>query len=117
MVDAAVRSLRPRGRHVQVGLLFGEQAAAPLPWGLVVGRELEVAGSHGMAAADYPAMLDLIATGRLDPGRLVGRVVGLDRAGAELMAMDVPAPFAGITVATLRPVSARRSPAPSNARR
>lgn len=101
VVDAAVRSLRPRGRHVQVGLLFGEQAAAPLPWGLVVGRELEVAGSHGMAAADYPAMLDLIATGRLDPGRLVGRVVGLDRAGAELMAMDVPAPFAGITVATL----------------
>lgn len=101
VVDAALRSLRPRGRHVQVGLMLGEQAAAPLPWGLVVARELVVAGSHGMAAADYPAMLQLIADGRLDPGRLVGRLVGLDQAGIELMAMDAPAPSAGITVATL----------------
>lgn len=101
VVDAALRSLRPRGRHVQVGLMLGEQASAPLPWGLVVARELVVAGSHGMAAADYPAMLQLIADGTVNPGRLVGRVVGLDRAGIELMAMDAPAPSAGITVATL----------------
>ncbi|MFT3969768.1 MAG: hypothetical protein QM695_05665 [Micropruina sp.] len=45
---------------------------AALPWGLVVARELIVAGSHGMAAADHPAMLQLIADGTVDPGRLVG---------------------------------------------
>lgn len=101
VVDAALRSLRPRGRHVQVGLMLGEQAAAPLPWDMVVARELVVAGSHGMAAGDYPAMLQLIADGTVDPGRLVGRVVSLDRAGVELMAMDTPAPSAGITVATV----------------
>lgn len=101
VVDAALHSLRPRGRHVQVGLMLGDHAAAPLPWGLVVARELVVAGSHGMAAADYPAMLQLIADGTVDPARLVGRVVDLDRAGVELMAMDAPAPSAGITVAVL----------------
>ena len=101
VVDAAVRSLRPRGRHVQVGLMLGEQSAAPVPWGVVVARELQIAGSHGMPAADYPAMLALIGTGRVDPTRLVGRVVELSQAGAELMAMDAPAPSTGITVATI----------------
>ncbi|MFT3832265.1 MAG: zinc-binding dehydrogenase [Micropruina sp.] len=101
IVDVAVRSLRPRGRHVQVGLMLGDQSTAAVPWGAVVARELQVVGSHGMPAADYPAMLELIGTGRVDPGRLVGRVVDLSRAGVELMAMDAPALSPGITVATL----------------
>lgn len=101
IVDVAVRSLRPRGRHVQVGLMLGDQSTAAVPWGAVVARELQIVGSHGMPAADYPAMLELIGTGRVDPGRLVGRVVDLSRAGVELMAMDAPASSPGITVATL----------------
>ncbi|MGC3956285.1 MAG: alcohol dehydrogenase catalytic domain-containing protein [Propionicimonas sp.] len=97
---AAVRSLRRRGRHVQVGLMLGDNAQAALPWSEVVARELEVVGSHGMAAADYPSLLDLIVTGRLDPAPLVGRVVDLAQAGAELMALDEPvAAAAGIVVA------------------
>ncbi|MEA5054180.1 MAG: zinc-dependent alcohol dehydrogenase family protein [Propionicimonas sp.] len=96
---AAVRSLRRRGRHVQVGLMLGDNADAPLPWGEIVAQELEVVGSHGMAAADYPGLLELIVRGRLDPARLVGRVVDLGRAGEELMALDRPAPAAaGIVV-------------------
>jgi alcohol dehydrogenase len=35
-------------------------------------------------------MLALLATGALDPERLVTRVVGLDEAGAALAAMDAP---------------------------
>jgi alcohol dehydrogenase len=98
--EASVRSLRPRGRHVQVGLMLGDDARAPLPWGLVVARELEIYGSHGMAAADYPAMLAMVADGRLQPGRLVGATVPLEEAGAALMALDRPvAGSAGITVA------------------
>jgi alcohol dehydrogenase len=99
--DASVRALRRRGRHVQVGLMLGDDARAPLPWDLVVARELEILGSHGMAAAHYPAMLDLVAAGRLRPDLLVGDVIPLERAGAALMAMDDPvARTAGITVAT-----------------
>ncbi|HEY7811690.1 MAG TPA: alcohol dehydrogenase catalytic domain-containing protein, partial [Nakamurella sp.] len=75
--DAAVRSLRRRGTHVQVGLMLGAAAAAPLPWDRLIAWELTVVGSHGMAAADYPPMLELVTSGRLRPGRLVGSVVGL----------------------------------------
>jgi D-arabinose 1-dehydrogenase-like Zn-dependent alcohol dehydrogenase len=99
---SSVRSLRRRGRHVQVGLLLGPASTPPLPMDLVVARELEVYGSHGMAAQDYPPMLDLIAAGRLDPRQLVGAVIGLDEAGAALAAMDeVSARTAGMTVVDL----------------
>ena len=99
--DAAVRSLRRRGRHVQVGLMLGVDALAPLPWDLVVARELSVHGSHGMAAADYPAMLAMVADGRLDPAALIGRTITLDEAPAALMAMDQPATGSGMTVISL----------------
>ncbi|MCA0294182.1 MAG: zinc-dependent alcohol dehydrogenase family protein [Actinobacteria bacterium] len=99
---AGVRSLRRRGRHVQVGLMLGDHADAPLPWGPVVARELAVLGSHGMAAADYPGLLAMIASGRLDPRALVGRTVPLAQAGAELMALDAPVPAAaGMVVAVV----------------
>jgi alcohol dehydrogenase len=97
--DASIRSLRRRGRHVQVGLIFG---SAPIPWDLVVARELRIAGSHGMAAADYPAMLAMVADGRLRPRELVGSVIGLEDAGAALTAMDNPvADRAGLVVVEL----------------
>ena len=94
---ASVRSLRRRGRHVQVGLLLGADAATALPMDLVVAHELEVLGSHGMAAVDYPAMLDLVRRGELAPAALVSRVVELEQAGAALAALDHPGP-PGITV-------------------
>jgi alcohol dehydrogenase len=98
--EASVRSLRRRGRHVQVGLMLAAAARAPLPWDLVVARELEVYGSHGMAAADYPAMLAMVTDGRLDPRRLVGAVVSLDEVGPALAAMDDPVPrHPGLTIA------------------
>ena len=95
---ASVRCLRPRGRHVQVGLLLGDASTPPLPMDLVVARELSVHGSHGMPAHQYPDLLALVADGALDPGLLVGRVIGLDEAGAALAAMDEPATSAGMTV-------------------
>ena len=95
---ASVRSLRPRGRHVQVGLLLGDAATPPIPMDVVVGRELEIYGSHGMPARDYPAMLALVADGTLRPDLLLGSVIGLEDAGAALAAMDLPAPSAGMTV-------------------
>jgi D-arabinose 1-dehydrogenase-like Zn-dependent alcohol dehydrogenase len=98
---ASVLSLRRRGRHVQVGLLLGQASTPPLPMDRVVAQELEVYGSHGMAAADYPAMLDLVADGTLRPDRLVGEVIGLESAGAALAAMDLPATATGITVVSL----------------
>ena len=97
---ASVRSLRRRGRHVQAGLLLGANSTPPLPMDLVISQELEIYGSHGMPARDYPAMLSLIEDGTLRPADLVGLVIGLEEAGAALAAMDHPS-AAGMTVVTL----------------
>ncbi|MGV0741743.1 zinc-dependent alcohol dehydrogenase family protein [Mycolicibacterium sp. XJ870] len=87
---ASVSSLRRRGRHVQVGLLLGDAAQTAFPMDRVVAEELAILGSHGMPAVDYPALLNLVASGTLEPERLVTRRVALDDAGAALAAMDEP---------------------------
>ncbi|NLF05038.1 MAG: zinc-binding dehydrogenase, partial [Actinomycetales bacterium] len=87
---ASILSLRRRGRHVQVGLLLGEHARPPLPMDRVVAWELELYGSHGMGAGEYPEMLRRIASGELDPGVLVGRTVSLEEAPAALEALGRP---------------------------
>jgi alcohol dehydrogenase len=83
----AILSLRKRGRHVQVGLLAAEGGDAALPLGQIIARELEVIGSHGMQAHQYPRLLAMMAAGRLQPGRLVQRTITLDEAPAALEAM------------------------------
>ncbi|MDQ3359238.1 MAG: zinc-dependent alcohol dehydrogenase family protein [Actinomycetota bacterium] len=99
---ASVRSLRRRGRHVQVGLLLGASSTPPIPMDRVIAHELEIYGSHGMAAQEYPAMLDLIAGGVLRPDRLVGRVIGLAEAGRALATMDSAPATGGMTVVRVR---------------
>ncbi|MFG6493134.1 zinc-dependent alcohol dehydrogenase family protein [Microbacterium sp. P03] len=95
---ASIASLRPRGRHIQVGLLLGGDAAPAIPMGQVITKELELYGSHGMAARDYPGMLELVASGALRPDRLVGEVIELADAGAALAAMSGPPTTHGVTV-------------------
>lgn len=97
VAEASVRCLRPRGRHVQVGLLLGDDARA-VPMDVVVARELDVLGSHGMPSGDYPEMLAMIAAGALDPRRLVRRTASLAEGPALLEAMDDPLAAEGITV-------------------
>lgn len=95
---SSVRCLRRRGRHLQVGLLVGPESRPPIPMDLVIARELEIYGSHGMPARDYPAMLALIADRTLRPELLIGRQISLDQAPAALAAMDRQAHGAGTTV-------------------
>ena len=57
-----------------------------------------------MAASAYPEMLALVEAGRLRPGDLVTREIGLDAAPAALAAMGDGG--AGVTV--IRPAAAAR---------
>jgi D-arabinose 1-dehydrogenase-like Zn-dependent alcohol dehydrogenase len=87
--ESAIRSLAKRGRHLQIGMTTGDTGGRlQLPVDDMIGRELEIYGSKGMPAQHFPAMLRLVADGRLDPGRLVTRTVALEEAGAVLAAMD-----------------------------
>jgi len=83
----SVLSLRKRGRHVQVGLLAGDDHRPPIPMEFVIGKELEIVGSHGLQAHRYEEMLGLISTGRLEPQKLIGKTVPLEEAPSELSAM------------------------------
>lgn len=67
----SVACLAKRGRHVQVGLMLGDQSRAEIPMDLVVARELEIYGSHGIQAHRYDLLLGLVASGRLHPELLV----------------------------------------------
>ncbi|MGP9538683.1 alcohol dehydrogenase catalytic domain-containing protein [Brachybacterium sp. AOP43-C2-M15] len=99
---AAISSLRPRGRHVQVGLLLGEDADPSLPMGRVIADELTIRGSHGLAVAEYRELMEDVATGRLDLGATVGRVIEAAELPAAMLAMDAPPTHAGMTVARWR---------------
>jgi D-arabinose 1-dehydrogenase-like Zn-dependent alcohol dehydrogenase len=93
-LTASIEGLRRRGRHVQVGLLPSRPA---VPMELVVARELEILGSHGMAAHVYARMMPLVEAGVLRPADLVTGELALDAAPAALAGMAGPTP-AGIRV-------------------
>lgn len=80
----SVANLRKRGRHVQVGLLAGDESRPPVPMELVIARELEIVGSHGLQAHDYGRMLRMIADEKLNPRRLVNQTIDLERAASAL---------------------------------
>ncbi|MEW2384683.1 zinc-dependent alcohol dehydrogenase family protein [Micromonospora sp. NPDC047707] len=89
---ASIESLRRRGRHVQVGLLPPAQGRPALPMELVIAYELELLGSHGMAAHAYPELLRLVTSGVLRPADLITRTIGLAEVPDALATMDRPGP-------------------------
>lgn len=93
----AILSLRRRGRLAQIGLLPPVEGHPRVPMARVIAWELDLLGSHGMAATDYPAMLALIETGELEPQRLIERTIGLEEAARLLPVFDRAA-VAGITM-------------------
>lgn len=93
----SILSLRRRGRHVQVGLLPPVAGHPRVPMARAIAWELDVLGSHGMAAIDYPKMLELIERGVLQPQRLIERTIGLAEA-AELLPRFDRATVAGMTM-------------------
>jgi len=97
--DNSLRSLRPLGRHVQVGMPTGRHATPPLPLlDLVYSRQLALLGTRGMAAGRFPALFQMLSAGRLDLAPLVTRRIALDEAGAALAAFDG---FAGIGITVI----------------
>lgn len=95
----SVSNLRKRGRHVQVGLMMAEHSTPPLPMDLVIAKELEILGSHGMQAHRYAAMMAMITSGALRPDQLIGRQITLPQSIDALMNMD-SFTGAGVTVVT-----------------
>lgn len=83
----SILSLRKRGRHIQVGLLAGDDHLPPIPMHQVIARELRLYGSHGMQAHRYSDLLGMIVSGKLDPMAMVGKTIPLDYVPQELVRM------------------------------
>lgn len=83
----SIDSLRKRGRHIQIGLMVGDNARPEIPMGKVLSNELEILGSHGMQAHRYTDMLEMIGDGRLAPEKLIGRLISLEESIDALVSM------------------------------
>jgi len=85
----SIMSVRKRGRHLQIGLTSAaEQGEIPVPIDLLVLKEISIIGSLGMQAPHFGAMLRMVESGKLHPGRLVQRRIGLDDVSGVLEDMD-----------------------------
>jgi alcohol dehydrogenase len=94
----AIRSLAPRGRHVQIGL-FSEDPVIPMP--TVIAKELAILGSHGMPAHDYGELLSLVTSGALHPEALIERRISLEQVPDALLQMADGTASEGVTVIDL----------------
>ena len=95
----SISNLRRRGKHVQVGLMLGDHTTPAVPMSKVIAHELEILGSHGMQAHRYGPMLDMIRTGKLQPGQMVRREISLSASIEALTNMN-RFEGAGVTVIT-----------------
>jgi len=84
----SISSLRKRGKHVQIGLMAGDQSNPEIPMHLVIAKELEILGSHGMQVHAYPEMIRMIYEGKLAPQKLITKRISLEEAVVELPSMD-----------------------------
>jgi alcohol dehydrogenase len=84
----SIANLRKRGKHVQVGLMTGDHQSPAVPMDKVIANELEILGSHGIQAYEYPAVLAMIDSGKLHPEKLIGKTIRLDESPEELANMN-----------------------------
>ena len=95
----SIRGLRKLGRHVQIGMPLEEHATPSVPLlETVYARQISIMGTRGIAASRFPALLGMIAAGRLQPSRMITRRIALSEAGAALAAMNG---YAGVGVTVI----------------
>ena len=84
----SVRSVRPRGTHVQVGLTTdAEKGEVSLPTDWMTRHEVSFVGARGMPPTSASDLLSLLASDAVDPGSLVTKTVSLDEVPERLAAM------------------------------
>ncbi|GAA0552697.1 alcohol dehydrogenase catalytic domain-containing protein [Halorubrum ejinorense] len=85
----SVRSLRPKGTHVQVGLTTdAERGEVSLPTDWMTRWEISFLGSRGMPPTSYGDLFALIEATDVDPGALVTRELSLSDVSDRLAAMN-----------------------------
>lgn len=76
----SISCLRKRGKHIQVGLTTADHKYPKIPMDKVVAHEIEILGSHGMQAFRYPAVFEMIKSGKVQPQKMLGKIISLEEA-------------------------------------
>ena len=93
----SIANLRKRGKHIQVGLMLADHSRPAVPMDKVIAHELEILGSHGIQAYEYPAVLAMIKSGKLRPQKINEKTIRLENSIIELVNMNKFA-GSGVTV-------------------
>ncbi|MFB6113993.1 MAG: zinc-dependent alcohol dehydrogenase family protein [Halodesulfurarchaeum sp.] len=85
----AMMSLGRRGQHLQIGLTTAdEQGMVSLPTDQAVVMEYEFYGSLGMQPTRYDEIFRMVATDKIDPGKVISETVALEDVSDQLTAMS-----------------------------
>lgn len=69
---SSLKSVKRKGRAVQIGMTpMGADGLIPIDVNDIISNEISYLGSFGMPRAEFPRLLNQVATGKLTPGDLV----------------------------------------------
>jgi alcohol dehydrogenase len=68
--------------------MLADHSRPAVPMDKVIAHELEILGSHGIQAYEYPAVLAMVESGKLHPEKLIGKTVRLEDSIKELVNMN-----------------------------
>jgi len=94
----SIANLRKHGKHIQVGLMLADHRHPAVPMDKIIANELEILGSHGMQAHQYPVLLSMIRAGKLFPEKLIRKTISIEESLDELINMDS---FSGIGITVI----------------
>ena len=95
--NQSVLSLKRGGKHLQLGLLLTPSSNTPMPMARVIAYELDILGSHGMSAVDYPKLLSFCLDKKIDLNSLIADCFPLEDGPELLKNLDKTA-IAGVNI-------------------
>ena len=68
--------------------MLGDHCHPSVPMDQIVANELEILGSHGIQAHKFDDILRMISSGKLQPKKLIGKMITLEDSLQALVEMD-----------------------------
>ncbi|MGN7393276.1 alcohol dehydrogenase catalytic domain-containing protein [Peribacillus frigoritolerans] len=87
-IQSAMKSLRIRGRHVQIGMTtLDEKGYVPVPIDEMIMKELRIIASCGIQSYKFASLIQMIRKGTINPGKMVTQTIGIEGAGQIILDM------------------------------
>ncbi|WP_462421474.1 zinc-dependent alcohol dehydrogenase family protein [Salinicoccus sp. Marseille-QA3877] len=88
-VQNSFKSLRNRGRHLQIGMTTNEeQGYVAVPIDEIIMKEITIVGSVGIQSFKYPSIIQMIQKEILNPGKMITQTISIEDAGSIIEEMN-----------------------------